>query len=247
MGRAEAAPKAEAVRRRDVISRLADAIASLERPHPLRVAVDGVGASGKTVLADELARELRSMGLHAIRAGIDGFHRPRAERHRRGPESPLGYYMDSFDYRAARSEILEPLGPGGDRRYRTAVYDFRTDRPVAVEAARAPDSAVLIFDGIFLLRPELSDVWDFSVYVDAGFDVTLKRALERDVSLFGSAEAVRKRYLTRYIPGEKMYLDEVRPREAADAVVMNDDPTDPELRLGGRSGDGRRGRWQEGR
>jgi uridine kinase len=65
--------------------------------------------------------------------------------------------------------------------------------------------------------------------VDAGFEVTLARALERDVQLFGSERAVRERYESRYIPGERLYLERCRPREHADAVVLNDEPANPGL------------------
>jgi uridine kinase len=219
----------EALTRDALLRELTDAIAAVTPDHPLRVAVDGVGASGKTVLADELARRLEGRGRTVIRASIDGFHRPREQRYSRGSESPEGYLDDSFDYGAVRSCLLVPLGPGGNREYRTAVFDFRSESEVTSKTRSAPPDAVLLFDGVFLLREELSSFWDLSIFVDAGFDVTLARALVRDVSLFGSERAVRARYESRYIPGEKLYLERHRPRERADAIVRNDDPPNATL------------------
>jgi len=215
--------------RRDLVEELSRAIGALRLDHPVRVAVDGVGAAGKTLLADEIAEALERSGRPVIRAGVDGFHHPREVRHRLGPLSPRGYYEDSFDYTAVVSCLLLPLGPGGTLRYRTATYDFRIEAPVEAPELSATPDAVLMFDGIFLLRPELGRHWDFRVFVEASFDTTLKRALTRDVALFGTPEAVRERYTTRYIPGEEMYLRRVRPRERADVVVENDDPADPGL------------------
>ena len=216
--------------KRDVLlAKLTRAIAATTRDHPVRVAIDGVGASGKTVLADELAGALESLGRDVIRASIDGFHRPRSERHARGGLSPEGYLDDSFDYEAVKSYLLAPLGPGGDRRYRTAVFDFRTESPVERRQENAEPDSVLLFDGIFLLREELREHWDCSIFVDAGFDVTLARGLRRDLALFGSEEAVRERYERRYIPGETMYLERHRPLDHADAIVRNDDPADAGL------------------
>jgi uridine kinase len=212
-----------------VLDELAEAIDSLERGHPVRVAVDGVGVSGKTSLADELVAPLSRRGRPVIRASIDGFHRPRAERLRRGDESPEGYLHDSFDYDAVREVLLKPLGPGGDAVYRTAVFDFRTDAPVESPRLEADPESVLIFDGVFVLRPELDDCWDFRVFVEASFDETLSRALSRDLELFGSKEGVRRRYEMRYIPGESAYLRLYRPRERADVVVVNNDPADASL------------------
>ncbi|MBN2566203.1 MAG: uridine kinase [Candidatus Eisenbacteria bacterium] len=195
-------------------------------PHPVRVAIDGVGASGKTALADEIANELAGMGRAVIRASIDGFHNPPEMRYARGRTSPEGYLNDSFDYDAVLFRLLRPLGPGGDRRYTAAIYDFRTESHVDSGEAEADPRSILLFDGVFILRDELRDSWDFSIFVDARFDVTLARALVRDLPLFGSEAAVRERYLLRYIPGESLYLDRHRPRERAAVVMTNDDPAD---------------------
>ena len=212
-----------------IIDELRDVVVGIVRPHPVRVAIDGVGAAGKTVLADELASAVARSGRPVIRAGIDGFHNPSEIRHARGSESPRGYYLDSFDNGAVARCLLDPLGPGGGRRYRTAVYDFRACAPVEVPELDADPEAILIFDCVFLLRHELRESWDFAVFVDASFEVTVERARSRDVELFGSPEAVRERYLARYVPGEILYLETDRPREHADVVVQNDDPANPAI------------------
>jgi uridine kinase len=67
-------------------------IVCARRPqHPLRVALDGPDAAGKTTLADELAARLVPGDRDVIRASIDGFHRPRLERRRRGDTDPHRY------------------------------------------------------------------------------------------------------------------------------------------------------------
>ena len=128
-----------------------------------------------------------------MRASIDGFHRPRAERYRRGDASPEGYYRDAFDYDAVRAVLLEPLWPGEDRRYRTSVFDLHADAPTDETWSVAAADALVLVDGVFLLRPELAPRWDFRILVDADRDERLRRARERDASLFGSPEAVRDR------------------------------------------------------
>ena len=212
-----------------VLEVLTDAVTRARRPHPVRVAIDGIDAAGKTVLADELATQVVSRGWPVIRASIDGFHLPRAERYRLGPESPEGYFRDSFDYPVLRSELLDPLGPGGDRRYRTAVFDFEADRPVTPPQQHADPDAVLLFEGVFLLRPELDGVWDVTVFVEVSFEEALRRARKRDVRLFGSEAEVEDRYRTRYLPGQRLYLRECRPERRADYVLANDHPDRPQL------------------
>jgi uridine kinase len=215
--------------RRELLRRLADRITAVERPHPVRVAVDGVDAAGKTTLADALAPALEERGRPVIRASIDGFHRPRAERIRRGELSPEGYYRDSFDHDALISRLLAPLGPGGSRWYRRAAFDFRADRRADPSEEIAAADAVLIFDGVFLLRPELFPYWDFSVFVEVPLDISVARGVARDAGWMGSAEAARRRYRRRYAPGQRLYLAEARPAERADAVVRNADIESPEL------------------
>ena len=116
--------------RERLLAHLARRIVAVSRPHPLRVAIDGVDGAGKTTLADELAPRVRALGREVVRSSIDGFHRPRVDRYRRGRDSPEGFYEDSFDHAAVRAALLDPLGPGGDRRFRTTIFDWRTDQPV---------------------------------------------------------------------------------------------------------------------
>jgi uridine kinase len=218
-----------AVSRGALVERLVEAVDALQCPHPVRVAVDGPDAAGKTTFADELALGLRGRGRAVIRASIDGFHRPRAERCRRGADSSEGYYEDSFDYAALRKMLLDPLGAGGSREYRSAVFDFRNDVPRSGAATVASEDAVLLFDGVFLLRPELFESWDLRIFVSAGFDEILRRAMDRDAALFDSRTEVERRYRSRYIPGQKLYYAAARPTERADLVVHNDDPASPLL------------------
>jgi uridine kinase len=219
------------MKRTTLLKRLVERIDTLTLAHPVRVAVDGIDAAGKTTLADELMVGLHARGRPVIRASIDGFHRPRSERYRRGATSAEGYYLDSFDYPAVQTALLLPLGPAGSGRYRRAVFDFRTDRPLATPDEVAPANAVLVVDGVFLLRPELEACWDYRIWVEVPFAVALERARVRDVALMGSEEEVLARYQARYIPGQQLYFQTVHPQERADVIVSNTDPLHPRLKF----------------
>ena len=80
---------------------------------------------------------------------------------------------------------------------------------------------------MFLRRPELDGHWDFSVFVDASFEITLERARERDLNSFGSDDDVLRQYEQRYIPGQKMYFMECQPKERASVIIDNNDPNNP--------------------
>ena len=128
--------------RGEFVRRLAEAISSVTTTHPLRVAIDGPPASGKTTLADELAVVLRARGREVIRASIDDFLVHLAQRYRRGRYSAEGCYFDAHDRVALCRVLLDPLGPGGDRRFRHAISDSQS----SPSASTAPADAVLLFD-----------------------------------------------------------------------------------------------------
>jgi uridine kinase len=204
-----------------------DHVASVARPHPVRVAVDGRPASGKTTLADELADALRRRGRPVLRATIDEFMLPRAIRYRRGVDSAVGCYNESFDFEALHRVLLKPLGPGGDRRFQEAVYDRHADGPSAAAVHVAAENAVLLFDGVFLMRPELNAHWELRILVATTFEETLRRARVRDVSSLGSVSRVEERFRKRYLPSQQSYFDSVRPDAIAEVVVENDRPDIP--------------------
>lgn len=216
------------MKRPELLELLDGLLLGREPSHPLRVAIDGPDAAGKTMLADELAEHLAGK-RPVIRAGIDSFHNSRAYRLRRGADSPEGYFLDSFDYEALRNLLLDSLGPEGSRRYRRAIFDYRVDDEVAAPEEEAPANAILLFDGIFLLRDELRPFWDFSIFVHADFDEIVRRAEARDRELIGGAEAVQERYRDRYIPGQQLYFTSCSPQEVADVVIDNTDVDDPKL------------------
>jgi uridine kinase len=211
--------------RGELISRLAEAIRSITTAHPLRVAIDGPPAAGKTTLADELAVVLRARDRDVIRATIDDFLFPRAQRYRRGQYSAEGCYFDAHDHATLCRVLLDPLGPGGDRRFQHAVYDRDTDTPSSPLATTAPADAVLLFDGVFLLRPELIDRWDLRIFVSVPFEQTVDRARDRGTALAGSTAdttEIERSWRNRYIPSQQLYFATARPTDHADIIVYND-------------------------
>ncbi len=115
--------------------------------------------------------------------------------------------------------------------YEHADFDLGSDVALSGPGEVAPVEAILLFDGVFLLRPELRGWWDLSIYVRASFDVALGRAKARDLPLFGSVATVVQRYMSRYQPGQRQYLEYCQPERAASVVFDNDDPARPTVRL----------------
>ncbi|WP_155373832.1 nucleoside/nucleotide kinase family protein [Catellatospora vulcania] len=219
-------------RRAEVLAELARHVVAVRRPHPVRVGVDGSSAAGKSTLTDELAEAVRAVtDRPVIRVGIDHFKRRVDLRTQYPPDSPESYYRDSWDNAAIRDQLLVPLGPAGSRRYRDAVMNLPGTEAVDGPVHIAPDDAILLADGAFLQRPALDPYWDLRIYLEIGFDVVLSRGIARDQAWMGDAAKVEHRYRTKYIPGEQLYVAEVRPQERADLVVDNTDFAAPVLRV----------------
>jgi uridine kinase len=204
--------------RQAILHTVADAILRLRVAHVVRVGIDGVDGSGKTRFGDELAQILAASSRAIIRASVDSFHNPRALRYRQGRQSPDGYFRDSYDYAQLKAVLLDPLGPGGDGRYRTAVFDHRTDSPVTVPEAQAAPGDILVFDGIFLHRPELRPCWDYSIFLEVSFAISIQRCAQRD----GSSPDPQAPENRRYVEGQQLYLRECDPRRYATIVINNE-------------------------
>jgi uridine kinase len=198
--------------RRLLLESVIDEYLSPSRTGRVLVAIDGIDGAGKTVFADDLAAVMHEQGRAAFRASIDGFHRPRAKRYARGPESPEGFYLDSYDYATFRRVLIDPFRMGGSTAFVPAVHDVDRDTWVEPVWLTAPVDAVLIVDGIFLNRPELRELWDFSIWLDTTAEVAAERMSRRD----GSTTVK-----PRYVEGQALYLADADPVAAASVVIDN--------------------------
>jgi uridine kinase len=144
--------------REELLVFLAAEIVKCKYPErPLKVAIDGRCASGKTVLANELALALAPTGWNVLRSSVDGFHHPRERRYKKGEYSAAGYYQDAYDFQAVIDFLLAPLsGDSFPVWCRKVAHDVRTDMPVAAPPVSVGADSVLLFEGLFLFRIQTS-------------------------------------------------------------------------------------------
>ena len=205
--------------RADVLKAVAQAVARAAGDGVTRVGIDGVDGAGKTHFADELGDVLTASGRSVIRASVDGFHNSRAIRYRMGRGSPEGFFQDSYDYGQLKTALLDPLSPGGSGQYRVAVFDHRSDRLVHAPCRTAEPGDILVFDGIFLHRPELRRYWDYSIFLEVAFAVSIPRGAQRDESSPDPEAASNQ----RYVRGQELYLRTCTPARFATVTINNDD------------------------
>jgi len=198
--------------RSDTIAALADEILHNYAKGRVMVAIDGIDGAGKTRFADDLAAAIAATGHAAARATIDDFHAPRAVRYARGQDSPEGFYLDSYDYAGFRSALVAPFKAGED--FSTGVFDHLSDTAAPRHPQSAPADTIMVVDGIFLNRPELRGIWNYSVWLDVPMEIGQDRVRGR---------AVDNGTGPRYTGGQELYIAEAGPRLRAVAIIDNTD------------------------
>jgi len=221
------------MRREDLLFHLANEIVRRKNENtPLRVAIDGRCASGKTVLANELASTITVTrpGVEILRPSVDGFHHSRERRYRQGEYSATGYYEDAFDYQTLIDDLLLPLsGTIFPILCRQVSHDVRTDMADLAAPASVSANSILLFDGVFLFRRELNSYWDFRVLLDVDADLSISRAITRDNGGTALAAVVKRKYELRYEPAWQIYVKEEDPESKADLIVDNRDILHPRV------------------
>ncbi|CCQ14748.1 Uridine kinase [Rhodococcus sp. AW25M09] len=197
-------------------------VLSRDPGHPLRVAIDGVTASGKSTCARRLVDSIAVQGRPVVHVSMDGFHHRRDHRYRQGRTSAMGYYRDAYDFEALLANVLIPLGSNGSNAIRRRIIDLASDEPVDDLPEVVAADAIVVVDGTFLHRPPLPDYWDYSVFVDTPLDIARARGIARDADALGGTEAAGRAFDQRYHAACRIYLDEVDPRAKATRVLSID-------------------------
>jgi len=210
----------------NISNQIALYIKQIKRNKPILVGFDGVDTSGKTTLADNVYKILKLQNENVIRISIDKFHNTKEIRLAKGDLSPEGFFEDSFNIDKIKELVLDPI-KNNETAIITGIFDYRNESEINQNKIIIEPNLIVLFDGIFLNRNELTKYWDISIFLDVSFETVIKRALIRDVNYFGSEEEVIKRYKKRYIPGEEIYLSDCKPKERASFVIDNNDWENP--------------------
>lgn len=185
------------------ISELLDIFSKLPRKHrTLLIGIDGFGGSGKSTLA----RKLRDFGKNITVIEMDDFYRPSAER--RLNNDPISIGMD-FNWPRMRDQILIPITSGLPGKYQR--YDWNEDS--LAEWHDVPTGGIVIIEGVYSTRQELTDLYDYKIWVDSPHNIRLARGLERD------GEGARDRWEKEWMPAEERYVRIHQPYNAADLII----------------------------
>lgn len=178
------------------------------------IAIDGGSGSGKSTLAAAVAAELEAVIIPSddfFAAGItdaewDAF-------------SPGERAAAAIDWRRLREEALEPLLAGRVASWHP--FDFEAGTrpdgtyPMSTEVARRQPTAVIVLEGAYSARPELTDLIDLAVLAEVPTEERHRRLVRREEKSFRDA------WHARWDAAEDHYFTHVRPASSFDLVVTN--------------------------
>lgn len=194
---------------------------SSERLRPYTIGVSGIDAAGKSSFSRELAQYLRQRGYHVVLVHLDDFHNPRHVRRGCGEPAPECYYRYTFDFDKLIGSILEPMRELSQLECQLTLLDLATDQYTVVRQYCINPKSVVIVEGVFLFQERLLPYFDLRVFIQISFDECLRRAVKRDVKLFGGAEEVVRRYRAKYIPGQQLHMERDQPLQKTDLTITS--------------------------
>jgi uridine kinase len=203
----------------EAASEISRRVAALGGERCLVVAVSGIDGSGKTTFADALSERLEHDGVSVHVVHLDDWHT--APEVRFAGDDPGGhFYRHAYRHDELFGLLVEPLRAERRVALRTTLRRL-PDNDEFEHELRLADVDVLLLDGIFLLKRELRDRYDFSVWVDCSFETALERAIARNQEGLSEEEIVRD-YSTIYFAAQELHMRLDDPRSHADLVVSSD-------------------------
>ncbi|WP_380169213.1 hypothetical protein [Jannaschia sp. R86511] len=180
----------------------------------VRLAVDGAVEAETAAVADAVAAAALATGTGVVRVRAADFLHRRSVRLEWGPHDVDAAFERWVDWASLQREVLDPLADPTAMTWLPRLRDAATDRSAREPLLPAAPGALLVVDGPYLLR------WELSGSVDAV------------VHLLTSPAALSRRFPD---PGDPRpgawarYVDECDPAARADLVVRHDHPARPAL------------------
>jgi len=178
----------------------------------VRLGVDGAVDAETGAVADLVAQAALAQGTAVLRVRAGNFLHRRSVRLEHGPHDVDAAFDRWVDWGSLLREVLDPLADPADLTWLPRLRDPATDRAVRDPARTAAPGALLVLDGPYLLRWELSGSLDVVVHLQ-----TSPPALRRR---FAEADDPRPEAWARY-------LRETDPASRADLLVRFDHPDRP--------------------
>ncbi|MEN9654274.1 MAG: uridine kinase [Chlamydiota bacterium] len=190
---------------------------------PVFVGIAGGTGCGKTTLAERIVEAFPD---DCVLISQDSYykelgHLPLTDREKTNFDHP-----DSIDFALMQSHLQAlARGTGVD----VPVYNFRIHNRESYSTTVRPAKIVLV-EGILILSiPELRDLFDIKIFIDADDDVRVLRRVERDIiERARDFKSVQRQYLTTvkpmhdlFVEPSKQYADIIVPHGGKNGVALS--------------------------
>ena len=182
----------------------------------LIVGVDGCGASGKSTFT----RSLAQTGYNITCVEMDDFYLPSGSRP--SNDIVLMTYGEQYDWKRLYEQVLQPLSKNHEGRYQR--YDWNLD--TLTEFHTVSVGGIVIVEGIYCTRRELSNLYNYRIWVQCPYDVRLARGVARDEVIVADDKAIerkeenpREMWEKIWMPQEQRYIRAEEPYKAANLIV----------------------------
>ena len=188
------------------------------------IGINGIDCSGKSTFATALDSWLRARGCPTQLITLDDFHNPKAIRY--AGKNPAGnYFNNSFDINLLTEKLLKPIHEQRPVSAELTLLNLQTDQYDTVRNYNINQDTIVILEGVFIFRKELSLYLDYKVYLDIPYEESKRRANARDTQ-----ETVEK-YDAKYLPAQAEYIKQYTPIAIADMVINNTNWEYPKIQL----------------
>ncbi|ETP73213.1 uridine kinase [Lachnospiraceae bacterium JC7] len=170
----------------------------------LIIAIDGRSGSGKTVLADFLAKKFDANVFH-----MDDFFLQSNQR----TEERLSEVGGNVDYERFREEVLIPLWYGDPVAYRP--FDCKTMEIDKEKEQIIKPKRINIIEGSYSLHPYFGEPYQLRIFCD----IDEESQLENIKARIGENNEIMERFKNEWIPKEEEYIKENALEEKADVYI----------------------------
>ncbi len=194
------------------------------RNNTMIIGIVGPSASGKSLLANTIVRELGSDQVVVITE--DSYYRDRKDISFE-ERTKINYdHPDSFDHELF-SQHLIALQNG--ETVQVPQYDF-TQHVRSSNVREIGQHTIIVLEGILLFfEPKLREIMDVRIFMDTPLDICLLRRLKRDiVERERSFDSVLQQYIDtvrpmyfQFIEPSKRYADIIVPRGGQNRIAID--------------------------
>lgn len=175
---------------------------------PYIVALDGLSGAGKTTLV----KQLKGILDNIVIIHIDDHIVERSKRYETGQEQWFEYYQLQWDTKYLIEHLFQKIQQNVS--FLKLPFYYKEKDTHINKIINLSTNSIVIIEGIFLLRDEWKNFYDYIIFLDCPKKIRYERVLQRDTYI-GDLEERLEKYKKRYWVAEEYYLKKLKPYELA--------------------------------